>query len=192
MSTDYYQILGVGKDASDADIKKAFRKMAHQYHPDKKNGNEAKFKEVNEAYQVLKDSKKRQQYDSLGHAFEDGRGQGGYQQWQSQGSGFGGFSDSFDLGDIFKDLFQEAFKHRDQVISLPISFVQASLGATVELQTLKGMVKVKIPAGIQSGEAVRVVGKSAYGDGDLIIQITIKTHTRLSKKQKDLLKELDL
>ena len=98
MSTDYYQILGVGKDASGADIKKAFRKMAHQYHPDKKNGNEAKFKEVNEAYQVLKDSKKRQQYDSLGHAFEDGRGQGGYQQWQSQGSGFGGFSDSFDLG----------------------------------------------------------------------------------------------
>ena len=191
MPADYYQILGVGKEASDADIKKAFRKMAHQYHPDKKNGNEAKFKEVNEAYQVLKDSKKRQQYDRFGHAFEDGRG-GGYQQWQSQGSGFGGFSDSFDLGDMFKDLFQEAFKHRDQVISLPISFVQASLGATVELQTLKGKVKVKIPAGIQSGEAVRVVGKSAYGDGDLIIQVTIKTPVKLSKKQKDLLKELDL
>ncbi|MCX6762827.1 MAG: DnaJ domain-containing protein [Candidatus Moranbacteria bacterium] len=73
MSKDYYNTLGVGKEASDEEIKKAYRKLAHQHHPDKTGGDEAKFKEVNEAYQVLSDKEKRNQYDS--GAFRQGKAQ---------------------------------------------------------------------------------------------------------------------
>ncbi len=119
MAKDYYKILGVEKGASQDEIKKAYRKLAHQYHPDKPGGDEAKFKEVNEAYQVLGNAQKRQQYDQFGQTF----GQGG-----APGGGFGGFSwedfarasggqgpfqggqqnvefDFGDLGDVFGDLF---------------------------------------------------------------------------------------
>ena len=80
MNKDYYEILGVNKNASKDDIKKAFYKLAHKYHPDKKDGNEAKFKQVNEAYQVLSDDAKRSKYDQFGSGFENigQQGQGGY------------------------------------------------------------------------------------------------------------------
>lgn len=105
MGKDYYKILGVDKNAGADEIKKAFRKKAHEFHPDKAGGDEAKFKEANEAYQVLSDTKKRSQYDQYGSAFEHGQSQGGF-------SGFGdfrdfsGFTNGFnvnaeDLGDIF-------------------------------------------------------------------------------------------
>ena len=86
MSKDYYNILGVDKTASQDEIKKAFRKKAHEYHPDKAGGNEAKFKEINEAYQVLGDAKKRSQYDQFGSTFEQAQAGGGF-------SGFDGFRD---------------------------------------------------------------------------------------------------
>lgn len=89
--SDYYTTLGVSRTASQDEIKKAYRKLAHQHHPDKKGGDEAKFKEVNEAYQILSDEKKRQQYDTFGTA-----GNGGYGGGQYQG-GFGGF----DFNDMF-------------------------------------------------------------------------------------------
>lgn len=107
MSKDYYQILGVDKRAKPEEIKRAFRKLAHQYHPDKKGGDEAKFKEINEAYQVLGDQEKRAKYDQFGSAaFE----QGGF---SGSGHGFGGFDFSGfqggvgfeDLGDMFGDIF---------------------------------------------------------------------------------------
>lgn len=100
MSKDYYNILGVDKNASQEEIKKAFRKKAHEYHPDKATGDEAKFKEANEAYQVLGNEQKRAQYDQFGSDFMGGAGGFG-------GGGFGGFSqggvhvDMDDLGDIF-------------------------------------------------------------------------------------------
>lgn len=105
MSEDYYKILGVEKGASKSDIKKAFRKMAHKYHPDKNGGDEAKFKQASEAYAVLSDEKKRAEYDTYGTTFGNGAG---------AGQGFGGFDFSnfaqqggveFDLGDIFGDMF---------------------------------------------------------------------------------------
>jgi len=99
MSNNYYDILGISKNASDEEIKKAYRKLAHQHHPDKAGGDEAKFKEVNEAYQVLSDKAKRQQYDQFGRTFEGGQGFGGF----SAGGGPTGGWDfgNFDFGDIF-------------------------------------------------------------------------------------------
>ncbi len=107
MSKDYYKILGVDKNATQDEIKKAFRKLAHKYHPDKKGGDEKKFKEANEAYQVLSNKEKRAQYDRFGSAgpqmggFGAGAGQGfgGFDFSQFQGGNMGGFE--FDLGDLF-------------------------------------------------------------------------------------------
>jgi molecular chaperone DnaJ len=112
MAANYYDILGVAKNATQDEIKKAFRKKAHELHPDKKTGDEKKFKEANEAYQVLSDTQKRSQYDQYGQTFSGagsqgnggpGAGFGGYDfsgfDFGSQGGGFGGFEDMF--GDIF-------------------------------------------------------------------------------------------
>lgn len=105
---DFYQILGVSKNASEEDIKRAYRKLAHEHHPDKVSGNEKKFKEINEAYQVLGSKEKRAQYDRFGSTFSQAGGH------QHQGGGFGGFSGfdaNFDpsqfgdLGDIFESFF---------------------------------------------------------------------------------------
>ena len=85
MAKNYYETLGISKSASEEEVKKAFRTLAHKYHPDKKDGNEAKFKEVSEAYSVLSDQKKRQQYDTFGSAGPAGNPQG------PGGAGFGGF-----------------------------------------------------------------------------------------------------
>ena len=103
---DYYEVLGVSKDADEDTLKKAYRKLAKKYHPDANPGDkeaEAKFKEASEAYSVLSDPQKRQQYDQFGHAaFEQGGGgAGGY-------GGFGGF-DGADMGDIFGDIFGDLF-----------------------------------------------------------------------------------
>ena len=102
---DYYEVLGVDRNASDAEIKRAYRKLAKKYHPDMNPGDkeaEAKFKEVTEAYEVLSDSEKKAQYDQFGHAaFEQG---GGF-----NGGGFGGFDFGGDMGDIFGDLFGGMF-----------------------------------------------------------------------------------
>lgn len=110
MAKDYYTLLGVDKTASQDEIKKAYRKLAHTHHPDKQGGNEAKFKEVNEAYSVLSDPKKRSQYDQFGQAFGNGGGAHG------SGQGFGGFDFSqfggqgFDFGGSnFEDLFTDIF-----------------------------------------------------------------------------------
>lgn len=108
---DYYNILGVPRNASQEEIKKAYRKLAHKYHPDKKGGDEKKFKEINEAYQVLSDKNKRAQYDRFGHVFEGGGGQEGTgfsDFWREQGGPDFGFD--FGIGaDIFSDLFEEFF-----------------------------------------------------------------------------------
>jgi len=141
MSKDYYNILGVKKDASKDEIKKAFHKLAMQHHPDKNGGDDKKFKEVNEAYQVLSDDKKRSNYDQFGSADMGGFGSG------RQGtSGFGGFEgfdfsqggmnfDMGDLGDIFGDFFGGGMsrrgnvkKGRDMEVSIDLSFEESIFG----------------------------------------------------------------
>jgi molecular chaperone DnaJ len=115
MPKDYYDILGVSKNASEDEIKKAYRKLAHQHHPDKKGGDEAKFKEINDAYSVLSDKGKRQRYDQFGHAgggANAGQGFGGHGAGGFDFGGFrqgaGGFGFDFNGGG-FEDLFSEMF-----------------------------------------------------------------------------------
>jgi len=145
MSKDYYKTLGIEKKASKEEVKKAFHKLAHKYHPDKQGGDEAKFKEINEAYQILSDDNKRAQYDTYG---ESGGPFGGA-QGQQGGAGFGGFDFSgfqnanggqgfeFDLGDIFGDLFAGGGERsrtrgqkrgRDISVDIQISFKEAVFG----------------------------------------------------------------
>lgn len=145
MGKDYYSILGVNKSASDDEVKKAFRKKAQQYHPDKSGGDEAKFKEASEAYAVLGDKKKRAEYDAYGHTFA-GAGGGAHSTGSGQ-AGFGGFDFSgfqqaqgqggveFDLGDIFSDFFggnagagARQRRGRDISIDLEIDFTEAAFG----------------------------------------------------------------
>jgi len=145
---DYYEVLGVDKGASADEIKKAFRKAAVQHHPDKEGGDETKFKEINEAYEVLKDQQKRQRYDQFGHAGVGGNG-GGYGGGGNPFEGFGGFGGQnvhFDfgdggLGDIFGQFFgggasqqQRGPKRgRDVETSLTLTFEQAVFGIEQDL-----------------------------------------------------------
>ena len=140
MSKDYYNILGVDKAASKEEIKKAFRNLAHKYHPDKKDGDEKKFKEANEAYSVLSDDKKRAEYDSYGRVFSGGAGRSagpdGFEGFDfsnfASGQGFGASGFEFDLGNIFGDFFggarERARRGRDISIDVELSFHDAVFG----------------------------------------------------------------
>lgn len=146
---DYYKILGVDKKSSTDEIKKAFRKLAHKYHPDK-GGDEKKFKEASEAYQTLSDEKKRAEYDTYGSSGGPRSGQGGFDP-----SGFGGFSggfssqgfEGFDLNDIFSDLFSgggrgrksspQSRRGRDISVNLKITFSEAVFGSEQKFSITK-------------------------------------------------------
>ncbi len=145
MAKDYYSILGVEKTATKDELKKAFYKLAHQYHPDKKGGDAEKFKEINEAYQVLGDEEKRKQYDQFGTTFDGASGAGFNWQDFAQGGGFnaGGFNINFDnvnfgFEDVFSSMFGGGFgpeqqskrnrKGRDLEIELDIDFSEAAFG----------------------------------------------------------------
>jgi molecular chaperone DnaJ len=142
---DYYEILGVGKNASADEVKKAFRRLAVQHHPDKEGGNEETFKEINEAYEVLKDPSKRQRYDQFGHAGVGGAS--GAAGGNPFGSGFNGQNVNFDfgdlgLGDIFENFFgsgarggqgRRAQRGRDVEARVEVTFEEAIFGTEEEL-----------------------------------------------------------
>lgn len=274
---DYYEVLGVGKSASDADIKKAYRKLAKQYHPDVNQGDkqaEAKFKEANEAYEVLSNPQKRAQYDQFGHAGMDPNGFGGF--------GGGGFGD-FDFGDIFESFFggsgfggrsgrnkRGPQKGADLKYSMEIAFEEASFGLEKEItinrmencstcggtgskpgsepstckhcngtgqvqykqstpfghfvnvktcevcggegriitnpcSTCNGKgkirknikIKVNIPAGIDDGQTISLRGEGEAGvrggpAGDLYITIRIKTHPLFQRQGSDVICEIPI
>lgn len=150
MSKDYYKILGIDKNASADDIKKAFKKAAMAHHPDRPGGNEAKFKEVNEAYQVLSDAEKRKRYDQFGSDFEQQGGFGGGMNWEdimraSRGQGGQGQNFDFgDLGDIFGDFFgggqrqsRGPARGRDIQVDVEIDFKDAAFGVEREISLRK-------------------------------------------------------
>jgi len=146
---DYYEVLGIAKGASADEIKKAYRKAAVKYHPDKEGGDEAKFKEVSEAYEVLKDSQKRQRYDQFGHAGVGGSTGGSGGAGGNPFEGFGGFNGQnvqFDfgdggLGDIFGQFFggggsrrQAPQRGRDVEVSLQLTFEEAVFGVQEKIE----------------------------------------------------------
>jgi len=139
MSKDYYKILGVERNASKDEVKKAFRKLAHKYHPDKAGGDETKFKEAGEAYSVLSDDKKRAEYDAYGQTFSGAGGgpRGGFGGFDfsdfAAQSGFGGQGVEFDLGDIFGEFFggggrSRTPRGRDISIDIELSFKESIFG----------------------------------------------------------------
>lgn len=158
MSKDYYNILGVDKNASDEEIKKAYRKLAHKYHPDKVGGDEARFKEINEAYQVLSDKEKRSQYDQFGQTFEQAQAQGGFSGFEGFRD-FSSFAEGFDFNfgqggfsgfeDIFGDIFQRAgfertarrsrMRGEDIQVDIEITFAEMAHGTEKELELYKGV-----------------------------------------------------
>lgn len=210
---DFYKTLGVEKNASKDDIKKAFRKLAHEYHPDKNKGDDTKFKEINEAYTTLSDDQKRQQYDTFGSAGPSGfgGGPGGFgggfngagfdfsgfaRQYQSQN----GQSFEFDLGDIFGDFFNGGGGRRPRrganiTVDVQLSFKESVFGVEKEINVDGQKLSVKIPAGIDNGQGLRVSGKGEDGPGgrgDLIVRIWVEEHKTFRKEGYNLIMELDL
>lgn len=149
---DYYEVLGVSKNATTDELKKAYRKLALQYHPDKGGGkeNEAKFKEINEAYSVLSDPEKRKAYDQFGHSGPFGAGNGGFNQQYQQYGGFNGQNINFDFSDLggFGDIFETFFgggrtstkrkaKGADIEANIRIDFSEAVFGTEKDFKLLK-------------------------------------------------------
>lgn len=299
---DFYSILGVSRTATADEIKKSYRKLAMQYHPDKNPGDkkaEEKFKEITEAYETLSDDKKRQMYDQFGHAGSQGQGFGGaggpFGGSYGQGGPFGGgYSTSGGFEDIFGDVFGDIFGNRstghqrsrrpskgadlrytlnvsfeeaalgaekiisfvrqkngkedtakiavtvpagiasdqrlklsgegdfpqggvpgdlyvvikvmdhplfrrqenDVILEVPVHFVDAILGTSIDVPTLTGKANIKIPAGTHTGQTFRLKGKGfpksgGFGAGDMLVKILVDTPEKLNSKQRELLDELN-
>jgi curved DNA-binding protein len=196
---NYYTVMGLSQDASDKDIKMAYRKLARKYHPDisKEANAEERFKEMGEAYEVLRDKKKRAEYDQyLKQEAAFGAGRTESSGWQGNYE-----SPSFD-SDFFETLFGHArakprpSKGQDYQGSMRISLEEAFAGTVKSLQipTDAGgsqTLKVKVPAGIQSGKQIRLAGQGAKGQhgaeaGDIYLTITVDKHPLFDVLEKDI------
>lgn len=206
MAKDYYDILGVSKSASADEIKRAYRRLALKYHPDR-GGDHDKFKEINEAYQALSDPQKRAQYDQFGSTFSGASNAGGFDfsgfsargGQAPGGSDFGGgegfefnFGGLGGLGDIFGDFFSQAFATVQAEVE--ITPAQAVLGDKLTISVAGEGIDLEIPAGVQDGTQFRLRGKGRKirggQRGDLILTVRIKISHRLSKEQKELWEKL--
>ena len=192
---DYYAVLGVDKNADGATIKKKYRQLARELHPDKTKGDkklEDRFKEVSEAYEILSDDKKRSEYDQAREAFKSGAFRGGGQQFS------GDFSDLFgNGGDVFSQLFggrRGPRKGQDIQTEVSISFRDSLFGKEVDLR-LSGersspqTITVRIPAGVNDGAKVRVKGRGGPGEagpGDLYVLVNVVPHPIFSRKGENL------
>ncbi len=193
---DFYKVLGVAKTAESAEIKKKYRTLARELHPDKNKGDavkEDRFKEVSEAYDILSDPKKRAEYNEARTLFA----QGGFRAPQGEG-----FNDIFGGGnpqDIFANLFGGGLrrgprKGQDLQTEATITFREAISGTTLELKLSHDRgpaqnITARIPAGVHDGARIRVKGKGAAGEagaGDLFILLHVKTHPIFSRKAENL------
>ena len=215
---DYYQILNVPRTATQDDIKKAYRKLARQYHPDNNPGDkqaEAKFKEANEANEVLSDLQKRQKYDALGSQWQQYQRTGGqpggfdWNQWSTQTQSY----DASDLNDLFgdggfSDFFTRIFggmgsgrpgagvrrgplRGRDYEQPIEIPLRDAFAGATLTLQKDGQKLEVKVPPGVKTGSKIRMAGQGAAGQqgggaGDLYLTITVQPDPHFERDGDDL------
>ncbi len=230
MMKDYYQVLGVAKNATEDEIKKAYRRLAKKYHPDVTKGgkeSEEKFKEISEAYNVLSDPDQRKKYDLFGqYGAEAGAGGGGY-GWQPppgfdfrQYSGRD-FSSMGDLGDLFSELFQMGgikrgqkgrgyeqaaggevpVNGRDTFTDIEISFNEAVDGTERKISIKRGdkveHLTVKIPAGVDNGSKVRIAEKGQPGfgggrSGDLYLHIRVTPHPDFWREDADIYTEVPI
>ena len=209
---DYYEVLGVSKNASDDEIKKAYRKLAIKYHPDKNPGDkeaEAKFKEINEAHDVLSDKQKRARYDQFGHAGVGGNGFGGGAGnpfGQGGAFNFNGQTFNFDFGNgsPFDDILGNIFgfggarrprKGADYQTNVTLTFEEAIFGTTKSIDIDGKSTKIKIPAGIDDGMSIRLAGKGGPAPeggterGDLYVRIRVKPHKHLTREGAIILSE---
>ena len=194
---DYYEVLGVAKGASADELKKAFRRAAIEHHPDK-GGDEAKFKEVNEAYEALSNPEKRQRYDQFGHAGMGGAASGAgnpYGGFQGQSVNFD-FSDLGGFGDLFNSFFggtQRQRRGRDLQTVIELSFEEAVFGTEKEVKLTHrsaavkdGNLKLKVPAGVDDGNTIRLRehGEHIEGGpaGDLYVQIRVRPHKTFTRE----------
>ncbi len=222
---DYYKVLGVDRNASEDEIKRAFRKLALKYHPDKNPDDaqaEERFKEINEAYEVLGDKDKRGKYDRLGKSYRDWERMGGRPgdfDWSQWFSGAPGgvrveVGDIGDLGDLFgggfSDFFNAVFggggaggarrtarpaRGRDLQQAVTISLEEAYHGTTRTLQMNGRKLEVKIPPGATSGTKVRLAGQggaSSQQSGDLYLVVQVQSDRRYERRGDDLYTEVQV
>lgn len=209
---DYYKILGVDRTAAAEDIKKAYRKLARKYHPDvsKEPNAEEKFKELGEAYEVLRDTEKRAQYDQFGGQYRHGQSFTPPPGWQESAGGFGRGNSNF--SSFFENMFaggmgggrsSEGFFARGDDVNakITISLEEAFHGTNKTIRrptgaTQTGTVNVKIPAGVSAGQKIRLAGQGKAGmggqDGDLYLEIQIAAHAFFRVENKDLILDLPL
>lgn len=213
---DYYKILGVSKNASEKEIKSAFRKLAQKYHPDKNPGDKAaeeKFKDINEAYEVLGDAQKRAKYDQLGASYAQweraGRPGGGFDwgPWATGGDGTrvefrdlndlfggaGGFSDFFNTlfgGGGASTTFRNRVQMRGDDLDQPLEITLEEAYAGTERTLVKDgrRVRVSIPRGARTGTRVRIKGEGGPGQppGDLYLVVKVRPHERFERDGDDL------
>lgn len=212
---DYYKVLGVEKNASPEDIKKAYRKLAVKYHPDKNSGDKAaenKFKEINEANDVLSDPEKRKKYDELGENwqhYQPGGGQSDFnqRQWQNGGTGQGydNFSET-DFSDFFNNIFggmhgggashgrrAASFKGQDYQGDIQLTLEEAYHGASRILELNGQKLRIQTKPGVKDGQILKVKGKGAPGyngspPGDLYLEIKLIPHS-LYRREGDNLEQ---
>jgi DnaJ-class molecular chaperone len=230
MPRDYYEVLGVKRDASEEEIKKAYRKLARQYHPDRNPGDkqaETRFKEVQDAYDVLSDKAKRSQYDQFGFA-GPGPG-GGFGYGGEEGGprvhtfrwGGGGPGGGFDFGNIDPEILRQMAEQfgggggegtpfedilggrtrsgrrrrtqpaADVEANVTIPFETAALGGSVDVGVGEQELSIKIPAGIEDGQVMRLAGQ-APGGGNLLLKIHIQPHPYFRREGHDLILEVPL
>ena len=217
---DYYKILGVNRNASPDEIKRKYRQLALKYHPDKNPDDkqaEERFKEINEAYEVLGDPEKRAKYDQLGSSYRawerTGRDPSGF-DWSQWASGFPGGGVRVEMGDLedmlggFSDFFQAIFggmgaqrtasrggRGRDIEQPVSISLAEAYKGTSRTFQFNGKRLEVKIPPGAKTGTKVRVSGKGQKGirqAGDLYLVVKVESDPRFERKGDDLYTDVEV